>query len=163
MNSLRSNTLLVACAVLVAVAGAVTIVDADPPSVPGHVIVARAEGDALVIWDATAEVTEIVKDKLDDDAAKDRLKRDALEEVTLEESKLSNLTSISVRVIYTKTGDVSPVYGSPTFAGVERYAVLKMSAADVKSDRGQWKEAVAGAGTVPSWAAFTILGSLPPR
>jgi hypothetical protein len=136
---------------------------ADAPVVPGHAIVARPEGDALVIWDATTEVTAIVKDKVADPAAKDRLERDALNELVVEESKLSNVTAVNIRVVYTKTGDVSPTYGSATFAGVERYATLTMTAADLKGDRDKWKETAAGTAALPAWVAFTISGELPPR
>jgi len=136
---------------------------AAAPDVPGHAILARAEGSALVIWDSTTEVADIVKDKLDDATAKSRLERDALDEAAIEAPKLTNATSITVRVVYTKSGDVSPVYGSPTFEGVERYATLTMSMNDVKNDRDKWKEAVAGTAALPSWINFSVSGDLPPR
>jgi hypothetical protein len=104
-----------------------------------------------------------VKNNVPDVAANDRLERDALDEIVLEGPALSNLKSVVVRVVYMKTGDVSPVYGSPTFAGVERFATLTMSAADLKSDRDKWKEAAGGTGALPGWLAFSIVGQLPPR
>jgi hypothetical protein len=136
---------------------------AAPAAVPGHAVLARVEGRALVIWDSTLEVAQIVKDKLPDAAAKDRLERDALGELLLEAPNLGRARSVDVRVVYTKTGDVSPVYGSPEFAGVERYATLTMPAADVKRDRGRWQEAATGGGALPAWIEFSISGELPPR
>ena len=88
---------------------------------------------------------------------------DALNELVLEQPKLGKLTSVNVRVVYTKTGDVSPVYGTPTFAGVERYGTLAMTADDLKNDRDKWQEAAAGTGTLPAWVTFTVSGELPPR
>ena len=90
-------------------------------------------------------------------------RRDALNELVLEQPKLGKLTSVNVRVVYTKTGDVSPVYGTPTFAGVERYGTLAMTADDLKNDRDKWQEAAAGTGTLPAWVTFTVSGELPPR
>jgi hypothetical protein len=124
---------------------------AAPAAVPGHAVLARVEGRALVIWDSTLEVAQIVKDKLPDAAAKDRLERDALGELLLEAPNLGRARSVDVRVVYTKTG------------GVERYATLTMPAADVKRDRGRWQEAATGGGALPAWIEFSISGELPPR
>jgi hypothetical protein len=66
-----------------------------------------------------------------------------------------------VRVIYSKTGEVSPVYGTPTFADVERFATLTMKAEDAASDRDKWREL--GDGAPPAWVQFDVVGELPPR
>ena len=136
---------------------------ADETGVPGHVVVARASDDALVIWDASAEIAAIVSNKVSDDAANNRIERDALRVLAQSLPKLEKSTkSVTVRVIYNKTGAVSPVYGAPTFAGVERYATLEMSHKDAASNRDKWKELDAKT-AVPAWVAFKILGQLPPR
>jgi hypothetical protein len=130
--------------------------------VPGRVVLARAEGDALLIWDSTAEVAAIVSGKLSDADANARLERDALHVLAAEQPKVTSAKSITVRVVFSKTGDVSPVYGSPTFAGVERYATLKIDASDAASDRDKWKE-LADTATPPAWVKFDVIGELPPR
>jgi hypothetical protein len=135
---------------------------AATPEVPGHVVLARAEGDALLIWDSTAEVATIVSDKLSDAEANARLERDALRVLAAAQPKMTGAKSITVRVVFSKTGDVSPVYGSPTFAGIERYATLKIDAADASSDRDKWKELAADA-MPPAWVQFDVIGALPPR
>jgi hypothetical protein len=130
--------------------------------VPGHVVLARTEGDALLIWDSTVEVAAIVSGKLSDADANARLERDALRVLAAEQPKITNAKSITVRVVYSKTGDVSAVYGSPTFAGVERYATVKIDGADASSDRDKWKE-LADNATPPAWVKFDVIGELPPR
>ena len=131
-------------------------------AVPGHAIVARTAPDALVIWDATADVTSIVKDKVSDTDAASRLERDALRVLASTADRLKRAKTVTVRVIYNKTGDVSPVYGSPTFAGVERFANLTVDAADVSGDKDKWRD-LSDKAPVPAWVAFKIVGSLPPR
>jgi hypothetical protein len=165
MISLRRSTPPIAARAAVAALAAFFVpgtAATATPEVPGHVVLARAEGDALLIWDSTAEVAAIVSDKLSDAAANARLERDALRVLAAEQSKVTSAKSITVRVVFSKTGDVSPVYGSPTFAGIERYATLKIDAADVSSDRDKWKE-LADDATPPAWVKFDVVGELPPR
>jgi hypothetical protein len=130
--------------------------------VPGHFILARTHDDALAIWDSTPEIAAIVNGKLSDADAKARLEHDALRVLAAVTPEVaSNAKTISVRVIYSKTGDVSPVYGTPTFADVERFATLTMKAQDAASDRDKWKEL--GDAAPPGWVQFDVVGDLPPR
>jgi hypothetical protein len=158
---LRLFITAVAVVLVVCVAGGASW--AEESSIPGHVVLARAEDDALAIWDSTPVVSAIVSGKLSDADAKARLERDALRVLAEVQPKVaSSAKTITVRVIYQKIGDVSPVYGTPTFAGVERYATLKVKAADAASDRGKWKE-LGDKATPPAWVEFDVVGELPPR
>ncbi len=134
---------------------------ADEP--PGKVVIARASEDATVLYDATPEVAAIVRDKLGDDTANARLEHDALRVLAKVASELSGSRSITVRITYAQSGDVSPVYGTPTFVGIERYANLRMSTADASTDRDMWKEKTAANVAAPSWTSFIVVGKLPPR
>ncbi len=149
-----------ALAALAALAG--TPPPAAGQSVPGHVILAKISGDALLLWDATPEVAAVVDGKLPDDAANERLERDALRVLADEFPKVERSRSITLRVLYDKTGDVSPVYGTATFAGVETYATLTMRTADVARDRDRRRDLEAAA-PPPAWVTFRIVGKLPPR
>ena len=152
----------VTCFTVAALLGTLIPVLADDAP-PGKVVIARASGDATVLYDATPEVAAIVRDKLSDDAANARLQRDALRVLAKVAPELTDAQTITVRITYAQSGDVSPVYGTPTFAGVERYANLKSPAADAKSDRDKWKEGLAGTAPPPAWITFTVVGKLPPR
>lgn len=135
---------------------------ADDATTLGHVITARATGDALLIWDASDSVTKIVTMKIPDSEANAKLERNALHLLASKAADLKGTTTISLRIVYNKTGDVSPVYGSATFAGVERYALLSIRSADLISDRDKWRELDEKA-AIPPWIGFKILGTLPPR
>ena len=128
-------------------------------------VIARAGADALVLWDASTLVAQIVSDKASDADANARLANGALKALVQVAPRLDRAKSITVRVVYARTGAVSPVYGAATFAGVERYATLEISGSDAKADTGKWKEAAAGGSTsvLPKSVTFTITGKLPPR
>ncbi len=136
---------------------------ADVAKPPGNVIVARTAGDALLIWDASVDIAGIVTNKTPDADANALLERDAARVLAASLSKVDKAaTSITVRVIYQKTGAVSPVYGTATFAGVERYATLKLSGKDANDDRDKWRE-LGDAAPAPGWFAFAVIGQLPQR
>lgn len=128
------------------------------------IVLARAEGDALVLWDASDLVTQIVADRDPDPVANALLERGALRAAAQALPQLKGAKTIAVRVIYQRTGAVSPAYGAATFAGVERYALLTISAADAASDKGKWREAgTANTGPLPANVTFAITGALPAR
>ena len=159
---MRSLLLLAAAVAFDAGFAAPPAVGADAP-VPGHVIVARASGDALLIWDATPEVASIVSRNVSDADANAQLERDGLRVMSQSLGKVArDAKTVTVRIIYGHTGEVSKVYGSATFAGVERYAIVTMSGHDATSDRDKWKEAGSGSAS-PSWVEYKITGKLPPR
>lgn len=129
----------------------------------GHVIVVRPSGDALVIWDATSQVIDIVHDKVADKDANDRLERDGLKALS---SKMSSLNKssrqLTLRVVYKKTAAVNSEYGTPTLEGVEKYATIDLDAKDAFGDRDGWTKLSPHA-SLPSWIKFNVIGQLPPR
>jgi hypothetical protein len=148
-------------AILTALARA-SLVSADSGP-PGKVIVARTDGDAMLIYNASPEVASIVTSKESDADANDRLKRDALQALASKLSLLQKAKNVTVRVIYDKVGAVSPTYGSLTFSGVERYANLTMSIADARTNRDRWKDAASSQQSLPAWINFAVVGELPQR
>jgi hypothetical protein len=153
---------LIAAACIVFALGA-RPVPAEDAAVPGNVVVARTSGDALVIWDASPEVAELVGERASDERASTKLERDALRVAAQSLGKIEkSANTLSVRIIYTKTGAVSPVYGAATFAGVERYATLELPLKDALADRDHWKTLDAKA-PLPKWIALKVTGQLPPR
>jgi hypothetical protein len=149
-------------AVLACVLGGACAALADD-DVMSHAVLAKPGGDALVIWDASTVVASIVKNKVADPDANVVLEHDALRVLAgMVPSLDKHLKSVTVRIIYSKIGAVSPVYGTPTFAGVERYATLTASGADALSDRDRWKELNEKA-AIPAWFEYKLTGLLPPR
>jgi len=132
---------------------------ADANDVPGTVVLARATGEAVALYDASPEVAAVVRERMGDTAARGRLAKDALRVLAKEIPDVSQARSVVVRVTYTRSGDVSPVYGTPTFAGIERYANLKARISDVRGDKSDWARST----KLPKWAKFEVVGKLPPR
>jgi hypothetical protein len=107
---------------------------------------------------------QIVKIKASNAAANARLERGSLRALAEIASQVSSSKSITVQVIYNETPDVNPAYGAFTFAGIEKYANLKITSADARDDKGKWREAaIAKDGSFPRSVTFTIIGKLPPR
>lgn len=132
-------------------------------AVPGNVVLARASGDALAIWDATTTVALIVKNKVPDAAANDELEHDAARVLaTIAPSVNKSAKTLGVQVVYSKTGDVSPVYGSPTFLGIETYATLTVTMADLRAHARAWKD-LDRKTPLPASFAFKVTGELPPH
>ncbi|HZO95348.1 MAG TPA: hypothetical protein VFB22_16490 [Candidatus Baltobacteraceae bacterium] len=146
-----------ACAILAAApAGADT-------AVPGNAILARSAGDALVIWDASPVVASIVHSKMSDADANALLEHDAADVLSkMWPNVEKSAKTLTVRIVYSKTGAVSPVYGTPTFMGIERYATLTAKSTDVKAHGAAWP-ANDPKTPLPAWLEYKIVGLLPPR
>jgi hypothetical protein len=129
----------------------------------GSFVIARSSPSALVIWDSAPIVAIIVKNKLSDAEANELLQRDALQILIKAEPTVSAAKNIRLRIVYSKTGDINPAYGTPTFAGVERYGEIDMDHTQLTTDEGHWREAAGGRGALPAFTQLKVSGSLPPR
>jgi hypothetical protein len=132
-------------------------------TIPGTYAVARTHPSGLVIWDSAPLIAAIVKNKTSDADANTLLQRDALLILSKTAPQFAASKDVKVRVLYSKTGDINPAYGSATFTGIERYAELVLTRDEIASDAGKWKEAAAGTGDLPAFTQLKILGTLPPR
>ena len=131
--------------------------------VPGHAVLAQPSGDALIIWNASPVVAGIVRSKLTDAQADDMLERDATRVLAKMLPNIDRGTkTVTVRIIYDKSGAVSPMYGAATFQGFERYALLTAPAARTVSDQDRWRE-LKPSQPLPGWLSYKVIGLLPPR
>jgi len=126
-------------------------------------MLAQASGDALIIWNASPVVAAIVKSKLSDAQADDMLAHDAARVLV---KMLPNVDrgsrTVTVRLIYDKSGAVSPVYSGAVFEGFERYALLTAPATYAASDKDRWQE-LKPSQALPRWFSYKVIGRLPPR
>ncbi|HEX3464747.1 MAG TPA: hypothetical protein VHS78_11925 [Candidatus Elarobacter sp.] len=127
----------------------------------GTVVIAKPAPDVLLLWDATPVVTRIVAEKTDRTAALQRLESSALELLAKRTTALKAARTLTVRVVYQKTGAVSPVYGTPTYEGVERVFELSGRPEDVHS-KATAMERDLTAGRVPAGLHVAVSGALPP-
>lgn len=129
--------------------------------VTGPVIVAReSAGEARLIWDATAYVTQLVSEKIGGERGLHALEATALRALA-EKGKTLAATTLTLSVTYAKSGAVSPVYGSATFAGFEPVVTIAVKRAALAQHAAAWSEQLAN-GTVPRGLTVSVTGQLPP-
>ena len=163
----RNETFIILRTIVTAAAIAVlalsTAADADQQDAEsaetGTVVVAKASGAAIVIWDATPFVAQLVSQKNSGDEGLKVMKSRALVILINKARNLNNAQSITINATYTKSGEVSPVYGSATFAGVERVFSIMASREDLLRLS---RESHAASEAVPSNFKLIVSGRLPP-
>jgi hypothetical protein len=139
---------------------ALTVLMAQPAVADeGTVVVARGGSNALVLWDATPVVIQIVSDKTDRTAAMRSLEAQGLSILLQKRSAYSNAKSVTLRIIYKKTGAVSAAYGMASFDGIERLAEITATTAVLKRDSNLSSEI--SSGKVPEGVIVKISGAYP--
>lgn len=131
---------------------------ADTPK--GSVLVARTEPDAILIWDATPAVVDLVSAKRGQDAALRTLESDAVA-ILAERAPQLKASKVSIRIVYQKIGAVNPAYGNATLASVERLATVSAKRDDIVKHAKDYETALT-AGNVPSDVTVNVTGKLPP-
>ena len=151
MNILRT----LACVAFCALGAQAALAD------QGMVVVAKGGAAPLLLWDATPLVTTIVANKEPRPAAMRDLESQAMQILGERVRELPRAKTLTIRLIYQKTGAVSPVYGTATFEGIERVFELSASANDARMHAKQLADAL-GRGSVPSGIHLDVTGALPP-
>ncbi|HET9393759.1 MAG TPA: hypothetical protein VFO29_09625 [Candidatus Rubrimentiphilum sp.] len=136
---------------------------ADLTGLPlGNVIEARSNAaTTLFLWDATPYVTSLVHDRNVGNAGLHALEAAAVRSLA-SHARSSRAKAVTLRVLYQKTGAVSPVYGNPTFAGVEVVLSIHADRKTLQKNAVAWETALAQ-GTVPKGLLLQVLGKLPPQ
>lgn len=127
----------------------------------GTVVVAKAGTAPLLLWDATPLVTAIVANKQPRDAALRDLESQAMRILGEHANALQHAKTLAIRVIYQKTGAVSPIYGTATFEGIERVFELTAPAAEARLRARELADDI-GRGSVPRGISLNVTGKLPP-
>ena len=137
---------------------------ADAPVVRpvlGAVIVTRtAPAEAALLWDATSYVTQLLSEKITDEPGMRALEATALRALA-EKGKSLAAPELTLKVTYAKTGAVSPVYRSVTFAGFEQLVTIVAKRVALEQHADAWSLQLAN-GTIPKGVRITVTGKLPP-
>ena len=150
-----------ACAFVFLCAGVVRADAQEVRPVSGAVIVTRTNAaEAGLIWDATPYVTQLVSENLTDERGMRALEATALRALA-EKGKGLAATSLTLKVTYAKTGAVSPVYRSATFAGFESVVTIAAKRAALAQHAGAWSADLAN-GMIPKGVRIAVTGKLPP-
>lgn len=75
---------------------------------------------------------------------------------------MSAASTVEVRALYQRNGDVSPIYKTATFAGVERLLTMTATYTAAVKNKAAWEKQLA-AGAMPSGINASVTGDLPPR
>src|ERR1700680_415833 len=102
--------------------------------VAGPVILARSGAQSTYLWDASPYVAQLVTERNVDDAGMRAIEATAVT-ILRDKAASSRAKTLILRIVYTRSGAVSPVYGTLTFAGVEKLATLT-AARDAIEKRG---------------------------
>lgn len=128
--------------------------------VEGPVLLARAGTDAQYLWNASLYVTHLLADKQGGSDGIHALEATAISALA-DKSRASQATTVRIKVVYAKTGDVSPVYGTATFTGMEDVLTLSAARSDLAKHAAEWTQQLA-AGHVPAHLKVDMTGTLPP-
>ena len=142
---------------------ALAALPARAQSTAAAVVLTRAHGDALAIWDATSTVTTLVSSKASSDQALRQIESEAFAVLVQKHKSLpADATTLTVQVIYQKTGAVSPTYQVATFSGIERLLTVKASIAEIAAHAADDQTQIS-AGKIPAGVTIVISGKLPPE
>ena len=130
--------------------------------VAGNVIMSRGGAHPMFVWDATPGVKDIVEKGTSRGEALRSLEAAAIELAKDRSARLNGAKDVTVIVMYSKTGDVSPVYQAATFTGVERLFTLVVSRSALAKNAAAYERSIAG-GNVPKEINLKLTGELPPK
>ncbi|MBV8726790.1 MAG: hypothetical protein JO233_03310 [Candidatus Eremiobacteraeota bacterium] len=128
----------------------------------GTVTLTKARGDALAVWDATDELTSLVAQKSTKKDVLARLESDAALVFGDRARPLKRTAkTLSILVLYTKTGAISPTYHTATFEGVERLLTFKARVRD-SAQAQKWAQQLRAGHSVAA-VSINVTGQLPPE
>jgi hypothetical protein len=126
----------------------------------GNVIMARAGTSPLFVWNATPYVVQLGSDKLLGDPGLRALEATALS-VLADKSRSLTATNVGIRVVYEKTGDVSPLYRTATFEGLEEVFTITADRKMLLASQQSFLTAVQD-GKPAQGLKVDVSGALPP-
>jgi len=137
------------------------IVTAVVPALQGSVILAHTGNEVLFLWDASPYVARLVAEKQTGPEGLHLLEATAISELA-KRARTSRAKYLKMKVLYVRTGAVSKVYGSPTFAGVEDVVNLGASRRALVLYGSTWPSKLAR-GEAVRGVTVELKGSLPPQ
>ena len=145
--------------VILCLIGCITFGDAARVAQGSVIEARRSSSETLFLWDATPYVIALVRDHLLGQPGMRALESTALKSLS-SRGGAARTRFVALRVLYQKTGAVSPIYGTPTFAGVEVVVLLRADKTVLRKNAAPWEAALAQ-GKVPKGLSLQVLGRLP--
>lgn len=126
----------------------------------GPVIVARAGTNALILWDATADVVQAGSSSNAQDKSLVHFELLALQAMRQKAAVLPNSKLLTIRMLYDRTGAVSAVYHIATMEGTEHVFDLTAPRDEVTMKYDALVSQIS-AGKIAAPAQLQITGKLP--
>jgi hypothetical protein len=130
---------------------------ADAP--PGTVVVARSAPDALLIWDASLAVGDLIVARRTGDDGLRALESDGVSILAARAQRL-HAKSIELRIQYAATGVVGAAYQASTFANATQLLVRTAPRALIGTRAREWQAAIA-AHHAPQGLGVRVVGAFP--
>jgi hypothetical protein len=125
----------------------------------GTVIMARAGASPLYVWNATPYVAQLGTDKMFGDPGLHAIEATAVTTLA-EKAKSQTSSTIAIRVVYEKTGAVSPLYRTATFEGLEDVLTITADRKALLASASPWVTSLQ-AGKSPQGLTIAVTGALP--
>lgn len=136
-----------------------SLAKADAPN-PDSIVVAKRSGHAIVVWDASPEVKTALEKKTPDEQISNDLETAAVRILMDQAKTLTAASDIRVKVVYDRTGDVSPAYKASTFSGIEHLLYVSAPRASATGKTAAWT-ADLDRGKVPDGVTVEVTGKYP--
>jgi hypothetical protein len=126
---------------------------------PGTIVVARSAPAALLVWDASAAVGDLVVARRSGDDGMRALESDG---VTIMAARAPRLRakSVELRIQYSATGVAGAAYQASTFANATQLLVLTAPRALIAARAHAWQAAIASH-RAPDGLGVRVVGAFP--
>lgn len=128
----------------------------------GTVIVARSGDNATLVWDASPVVAGLVQAKNVAAGGLNSLESQAVGILADRARTLPHSKTLTLQVMYAKSGAVSPAYGTATTESLERVFTLTAERAALLQNGVKWQSELS-VGKKPAGVKVDVLGELPPQ
>ena len=129
----------------------------------GPVTITRARGDAVAVWDATADLAALIQQHKSKATILRTLESDAMSILAVRASRLQGRAkTLTVHVIYQQTGAVSAKYQTATLEGVEQLLTVR-AATKAAAANGKVLSTQLAIGRTPPGVVVQVAGELPPE
>ncbi len=126
----------------------------------GTVVVTRTQPDALLLWDASPVVADLIAAKTASPQSMATLESAAMRIAAQHASQLSHAGNVPVEVLYARTRYISPAFPNAVYAGTIRLLSITCSVAEAAQNGEHYADEL-GNGTVPSAVDIVVSGKLP--
>lgn len=126
----------------------------------GTVVVTRSQPDALLLWDASPAVADLIAAKTASVQSLSTLESEAMQIAAQRAPQLSHAGNVTVEVFFAQTKYISPAFPDAVYAGTVRLFSISCPVAEAAQNGARYADELAH-GIVPSGVNIVVSGKLP--